>query len=42
MRKKLLPHQRILAIQEELAGFLLKDVIDKKHERSTIYYVLKA
>jgi hypothetical protein len=33
MREKLLPHQRLLAIQEKLAGFLLKEVIDEKHER---------
>jgi hypothetical protein len=33
MREKLLPHQRLLAIQEELAGFLLKEVIDEKHGR---------
>jgi hypothetical protein len=33
MREKLLPYQHLLAIQEELAGFLLKEVIDKKHGR---------
>jgi hypothetical protein len=33
MLEKLLPHQRLLAIQEELAGFLLKEVIDEKHGR---------
>jgi hypothetical protein len=30
MREKLLPTQRIKAIQEELAGFLLREVIDEK------------
>ena len=28
MREKLLPDQRVRAIQEELAGFLLKEVLD--------------
>jgi hypothetical protein len=28
--EKLLPTQRIRAIQEELAGFLMREVIDKK------------
>jgi hypothetical protein len=32
MREQLLPNQRIRAIQEELAGFLLKEVIDEKGE----------
>ena len=32
IREKLLPDQRIRAIQEELAGFLLKEVIDEKGE----------
>jgi hypothetical protein len=35
MREKLLPTQRIRAIQEELAGFQLREVIDEKGE----YYV---
>jgi hypothetical protein len=30
MREKLLPTQRIKAIQEELAGFLLREVIHEK------------
>jgi hypothetical protein len=38
MREMLLPHQRLLAIQEELTGFLLKEVIDEKHGR---FYVNK-
>jgi hypothetical protein len=33
MWEKLLPHQRLLAIQEELAGFLLKEDIDEKNGR---------
>jgi hypothetical protein len=32
MREKLLPTQRIRAIQEELAGFLMREVIDEKGE----------
>jgi hypothetical protein len=32
MQEKLLPTQRIRAIQEELAGFLLREVIDEKGE----------
>ena len=32
MRDELLPHDRIKAIQEELAGFLLREVIDEKGE----------
>ena len=32
LREKLDPEQRIRAIQEELAGFLLKEVIDKNGE----------
>jgi hypothetical protein len=36
MWEKLQPHQRLLAIQEELARFLLKEVIDKKHGRFNI------
>ena len=32
MREKLAPEQRIRAIQEELAGFLLREVIDEKGE----------
>ena len=32
MRDQLLPHQRVLAIQEELAGFLLDEVISEKGE----------
>ena len=32
LREKLDPEQRIRAIQEELAGFLLKEVIDQKGE----------
>jgi hypothetical protein len=35
MQEKLLPTQCIRAIQEELAGFLLREVIDEKGE----YYV---
>jgi len=30
MREELLPHDRLEAIQEELAGFLIKDVISPK------------
>ena len=30
MREDLLPHDRLEAIQEELAGFLLKDVVNPK------------
>jgi hypothetical protein len=36
IREKLIPHQRLLAIQEELVGFLLKDVIDDKHGRFNV------
>jgi hypothetical protein len=36
MQEKILPHQRLLAIQEELAEFLLKEVIDEKHGRFNI------
>jgi hypothetical protein len=32
LREKLLPTQRIRAIQEELAGFLMREVIDEKGE----------
>jgi len=32
MREQLLPNERVRAIQEELAGFLLKEVIDEKGE----------
>jgi hypothetical protein len=32
MREKLLPTQRIRAIQEELVGFLMREVIDEKGE----------
>jgi hypothetical protein len=32
MREQLQPNKRIRAIQEELAGFLLKEVIDDKGE----------
>jgi hypothetical protein len=32
MREKLLPTQRIRAIQEDLAGFLMREVIDEKAE----------
>jgi len=32
MREQLQPNQRIRAIQDELAGFLLKEVIDDKGE----------
>ena len=32
MREQLLPNQRIRAIQDELAAFLLKEVIDDKGE----------
>jgi hypothetical protein len=32
MREKLLPTQRIKAIQEELAGFLLREVLHEKGE----------
>ena len=32
MREQLLPNQRIRAIQEELAGFLLEEVISEKGE----------
>ena len=29
MREELLPHDRLEAIQEELAGFLIKDVLNR-------------
>ena len=32
MRDELLPHDRIRAIQEELAGFLMAEVVDKDGE----------
>jgi hypothetical protein len=32
MREKLLPIQRIKAIQEELAGFMLREVLYEKGE----------
>jgi hypothetical protein len=32
MREKLLPTQRIRAIQEELAGFLMREVLDEAGE----------
>jgi hypothetical protein len=32
MREKLLPTQRIREIQEEPAGFLMREVIDEKEE----------
>jgi hypothetical protein len=32
MREKLLPTQRIKAIQEELAGFMLREVLYEKGE----------
>jgi hypothetical protein len=32
MREKLLPTQRIKAIQEELAGFMLREVLCEKGE----------
>jgi hypothetical protein len=32
MRDKLLPTDRVLAIQEEIAGFLVDQVIDPKGE----------
>jgi hypothetical protein len=32
LREKLLPTQRLRAIQEELTGFLLREVIDSKGE----------
>jgi hypothetical protein len=32
MWEKLLPTQRIKAIQEELAGFMLREVLNKKGE----------
>jgi hypothetical protein len=32
MREKLLPIQRIKAIQEELAGFMLREVLREKAE----------
>jgi len=32
LREKLDPDQRIRAIQEELAGFLMKEVIDERGE----------
>jgi hypothetical protein len=35
MRVKLLPHQLLLGIQEEIVGILLKEVIDK-HERLNV------
>ena len=34
MRNQLLPEQRVKAIGEELAGFLLEDVIEDKREFS--------
>ena len=35
MRDALLPRERIRAIQEELAGFLMKEVIDERGEHYT-------
>jgi hypothetical protein len=32
LREKLLPFQRLRAIQEELAGFLVREVLDPKGE----------
>jgi hypothetical protein len=32
MREKLLPNQRIKAIQEELVGFILREVLREKGE----------
>jgi hypothetical protein len=32
MRKKLLPTQRLKAIQEELAGFIMREVLHEKGE----------
>jgi hypothetical protein len=32
LREELLPEDRLKAIQEELAGFLLKEVIDRRGE----------
>jgi hypothetical protein len=32
MREKIDPERRVQAIQEELAGFLLREVIDEKGE----------
>ena len=34
IREKLLPDERIRGIQEELAGFLLNEVIDSKGEHN--------
>ena len=34
MRDQLLPEQRVLAIAEELAGFLLKEMVDDAGEFS--------
>jgi hypothetical protein len=32
MREKLVPTQRLKAIQEELAGFIMREVLDPKGE----------
>jgi hypothetical protein len=32
MREKLLPTQRLKAIQEELAGFIMREVLDEQGE----------
>ena len=34
MREKVLPEQRVIAIAEELAGFLLKEMVDDAGEFS--------
>ena len=34
MREKVLPEQRVIAITDELAGFLLKEMIDDAGEFS--------
>jgi hypothetical protein len=36
MREKLVPTQRLKAIQEELAGFIMREVLDEKGEHHLI------
>ena len=38
MRDKLIPEEKIMAIQEQLSGFIVEQVLDPKGE---FYYVIK-
>ena len=38
MRDKLIPEEKIMAIQEQLSGFIVEQVLDQKGE---FYYVIK-